>query len=108
MCYNTGDFKVKKYFVGNSTYAFTVILATFLFGLALGSLFAAEFVVVPVFSLQKGITVLACMNLTIALTAVFYSSLGQFLKYVTLAGTTPITVAGIFYLPPHLITRAYE
>jgi len=76
--------------------------------LALGSFFAAEFVLVPVFGLQKGITVLACMKLTIGLTAVFCSSLGQFLKYVTLAGTTSIVIAGIFYLPPHLITRAYE
>lgn len=108
MCYNTGDFEVKEYFVGSSTYAFIVIFATFLFGLALGSLFAAEFVLVPVFGLQKGITVLACMNLTIGLTAVFYSSLRQFLKYVTLTGTTPMVIAGIFYLPPHLITRAYE
>lgn len=62
----------------------------------------------PFLLCKKGITVLACMNLTIGLTAVFYSSLRQFLKYVTLAGTTSIVIAGIFYLPPHLITRAYE
>jgi spermidine synthase len=36
--------RVLVFFLGSSTYAFTIILATFLLGLALGSLFAARFV----------------------------------------------------------------
>ncbi len=77
------------------------------FGAAGGS-FVAGFILIPLFGLQQSITVLACLNLTIGLAAVFYSSLRQFLKYVILAGTTSIVAAGIFHLPPHLITRAYE
>lgn len=75
---------------------------------AAGGAFAAGFVLVPVFGLQKSIIVLACMNLAIGLTAVFFSSLRQFLKYVALVGTASIVVAGIFYLPPQLIKRAYQ